>query len=43
MEMQTAIYAAVNGVLDQIHARVDEMAEIKDLLVTLRERTSCLM
>ncbi len=37
MKMQTTIYAPANGVVDQIHARVGETVESKDLLVTLRE------
>ena len=37
MKMQTTIYAPANGVVDQIHGRVGETVESKDLLVTLRE------
>ena len=36
MKMQTTIYAPRDGVVEQLHARVGETVESKDLLVTLR-------
>jgi pyruvate carboxylase len=37
MKMQATIYAACDGVVDQIHAAVGDTVESKELLVTLRE------
>jgi pyruvate carboxylase len=37
MKMQTTIYAATNGVVDQIHVPIGDTVESKDLLITLRQ------
>ena len=36
MKMQTTLYAAADGVVDEIHAAIGDTVESKDLLVKLR-------
>jgi pyruvate carboxylase len=36
MKMQTTVYAACDGVVDQIHVQIGDTVESKDLLMTLR-------
>jgi pyruvate carboxylase len=36
MKMQTTLYSPANGVVEEIHMRVGESVESKDLLIRLR-------